>query len=60
MTDMTMIFVMTFCVAMTLVGLALTAHEFPRMSNLPTPRDPLASQRAREMRPAQAQTWRTR
>jgi hypothetical protein len=55
-----MIFVMTFCVAMTLVGLALTAHEFRRMSNLRTRRDPPASQTAREMRPAQVQTWRTR
>jgi hypothetical protein len=55
-----MIFVMTFCVAMTLVGLALTAHEFRRMSNLRTRRDPLASQTAREVLTAQVQTWHTR
>jgi hypothetical protein len=34
MTDMMMAYVMTFCVAIKLVGLALTAHEFRRMSNL--------------------------
>jgi hypothetical protein len=60
MTDMTMILVMTFCVAMTLVGLALTAQEFRRMSNPRSRRDRLGSQTAREMRPAPVQTWRTR
>jgi hypothetical protein len=55
-----MIFVMTFCVAMTLVGLALTAHEFRRMSNLRTRRDPPTSRTTREMRSVQVQTWRTR
>ena len=36
MTDMMMAYVMTVCVAIKLVGLALTTHEFRRMSNLRT------------------------
>jgi hypothetical protein len=34
MTDMMTAYVMTFCVAIKLVGLALTTQEFRRMSNL--------------------------
>jgi uncharacterized protein YneF (UPF0154 family) len=60
MTDMTMIYAMTFRVAMILAGLALTAYEFRRMSKQQLRRNPLALQTAREMRPAQVRTWRTR
>jgi hypothetical protein len=59
MTDMTLIYATTFRVAMILAGLALTAYQFRRMSNLQIRRNPLALQTAREMRPAQVRTWRT-
>jgi hypothetical protein len=60
MIDMTMIYVMTFCVAMILVALAVTAHEVRRMSSSQSRRNPLASETAPEMSPARVQTWRTR
>jgi hypothetical protein len=55
MIDMTMTYLMSFCIAMILVALAATAYEFRRMSSLRSQRNPSSLQTAREF-----QTWRTR
>ena len=60
MTDMMTGYVVTFCVAMILAGLTLTAYQSRRMLNLQRRRNPLALQTAREIGPAQVRTWRTR
>jgi|APFre7841882724_1041349.scaffolds.fasta_scaffold162786_1 hypothetical protein len=47
----TMTYLLTFCFAMVLMGLAITAYEFRRMSNLQSRRTPRALQTAPEMTP---------
>ena len=51
MIDTTMTYLLTFCFAMVLMGRAVTAYEFRRMSNVQSRRTPLALQTAREMTP---------
>lgn len=51
MIDTTMTYLLTFCFAMALMGLAITANEFRRMSSLQSRRTPLALQTAPEMTP---------
>jgi hypothetical protein len=60
MTDMTMIYVMTICVAMILAAMTVTAFEFRRMSRQQGRRNPLALQPAPGVIPGRVQTWSTR
>lgn len=57
MIDMSMTHLMTSCIAMILVALAITAYEFLRTANLRIRRNPLALQTAPEMTPVRVRAY---
>ncbi|MGZ8273615.1 MAG: hypothetical protein ACXWUM_06845 [Burkholderiaceae bacterium] len=60
MADITVTYLMTFCIAMILLAMAVTAYEFRRMSSLQSRRNSLSLQTALEAVPARLQTRGTR
>ncbi|MGZ5365589.1 MAG: hypothetical protein ACXWZR_18755 [Mycobacterium sp.] len=60
MVDITVTHLMTFCIAMILLAMAVTAYEFRRMSSLQSRRNSLSLQTALEAVPARLQTRGTR
>jgi len=57
MIDISMTHLVTSCIAMILVALAITAYEFLRTSNLQIRRNPLALQTAPEMTPVRVRVY---